>query len=78
MKRASNKNYEQVCHDLGMRPEIQFVEITNRGTITFTVGKPEEIRSLLDAVERAGYIPAKSLVDRARKVGYQSVRALAI
>jgi hypothetical protein len=67
-KKASNKNYEAVCADLGMRAEIKFVEITRAGTITFTCGKPDEIRSLLSATERAGYKPAKSLVDRVKSL----------
>jgi len=47
--------YEDICHDLGIIPSIHFVEITNRGTISFTVGKPEEIRHLINTAEDKGY-----------------------
>lgn len=53
--------YEEVCNLLGMNHEIRFVEITNRGTISFTAGKQHEIRLLLNRVNAAGMVPAKAL-----------------
>lgn len=61
-KIAKRKDYEAICHELGFIPEVHFVEITNRGTITYTVGKPQEVRALLNAVIEHGYKPAKSLL----------------
>jgi hypothetical protein len=66
MKKASKKNYESICRELGFIPDVHFVEITNRGTITFTAGKPQEVKALLQAVRNCGYIPAKSLIKAAR------------
>lgn len=59
---ASRKQYDEVCHDLGFEPECGFVEITTRGTITFTCGHPEDIRALYAACLRRGYKPARSLI----------------
>lgn len=58
-----DKSYEEVCHELGFIPKARFVEVTNRGTITFTCGKPQELRELLWAVKCKGYSPAKRLTD---------------
>lgn len=54
--------YEELCKRLGFIPETEFVELTNAGTVTFTIGKPEEIKALYAAVLREGFKPAKSLV----------------
>lgn len=53
--------YEELCKRLGFIPEVEFVELTNAGTVTFTIGKPEEIKALYAAVLRKGFMPAKSL-----------------
>lgn len=53
--------YEELCKRLGFIPEVEFVELTNAGTITFTVGKPEEIKALYAAVLREGFKPARNL-----------------
>lgn len=42
--------------------DVHFVKITSRGTITFSAGKPQEVRALLNAVVEHGYKPAKSLL----------------
>lgn len=47
--------YEDVCKDLGFLPGVSFVHITKTGTISYTCGKPEEIRALYRAVEEKGY-----------------------
>lgn len=57
------KSYEDICHDLGINPDVHFVKVTNRGTITFTCGKPNEVRDLLSMCMYAGYKPAKSLLE---------------
>lgn len=57
-------SYSEVCHDLDFNPDVHFVKITNHGTITFTAGKSEEIKSLRRACEVKGYKIAKSLLDR--------------
>lgn len=55
--------YDDVCHELGFIPDVHFVEITTRGTITFTCGKPHEIKALYNSVYEHGFCPAKSLRD---------------
>lgn len=57
------KSYEDICHDLKIDPDVHFVKVTNRGTITFTCGKPNEVRDLLSMCMYAGYKPAKSLLE---------------
>lgn len=58
-------SYETICHTLGFVPEVRFVEITNRGTIGFSVGKPNEIKALLSACQKVGYVPSKKLIEAA-------------
>lgn len=53
--------YNDVCKTLGFIPDIGFVEITNRGTIGFSVGKPSEVKDLLSACRREGYVPSGRL-----------------
>ena len=53
--------YEELCKRLGFIPEVEFVELTNAGTIAFTVGKPVEIKALYTAVLREGFKPSKTL-----------------
>ena len=57
--------YDAVCHELGIRPDVRFVEITTRGTIMYTAGKREEIRFLLKAAEKAGFKPSQKLIQAA-------------
>ena len=57
------KSYEDICRDLRINPDSNFVKVTNRGTITFTCGKPDEVRNLLSMCMYAGYKPAKSLLE---------------
>ena len=66
MKKASRKDYDAICHELGFIPSVHFVEITNRGTITYTCGKPQEIRALYKAVIDHGYQPSKNLEEAAK------------
>lgn len=53
MKTDSYK-YIEACNRLRFRPEIHFVKLNSSGSIGFTIGKPEEIRSLGRAVDREG------------------------
>lgn len=53
--------YEDVCKELGFYPDVGFVEITKSGTITFTLGKPHEIRALYRSVIENGFIPANRM-----------------
>lgn len=55
------KSYEWFSHTLGFVPECHFVYITNRGTISFYAGKPDEIRALRNACREAGFKMARSL-----------------
>lgn len=53
--------YDEVCHALGFVPECHFVKLTNRGTVSFTIGKPDEIRALKNACLEAGFKMSKKL-----------------
>lgn len=55
--------YNEICEDLGFIPGIHFVKVTNRGTISFTAGKPNEVKALYRSVVDHGYKPAKNLVE---------------
>lgn len=57
------ESYDEVCNNLGFNPDVHFVEITNRGTITFTCGKPNEIQALRNACKKCGYKASKSLME---------------
>ena len=64
-KEKVEMTYEEICHDLGFISEVHFVRITTAGTISFTLGRPNEIRSLVAACRERGYKPAKRLLDAA-------------
>lgn len=53
--------YDEVCTQLGYRPEVHFVEITTAGTIAVTLGKPHEVLGLAQAITAAGFVQAVSL-----------------
>lgn len=61
--------YLEVCERLGMDPRIRFVRLTRRGTVGFTVGKPDEIRLLLRRCKEAGLKPSRSLQRTAQYYG---------
>lgn len=52
---AIEMTYEDLCRDLGFDPDVRFVEVTRAGSITYTIGKPEEIHALWAAVSERGY-----------------------
>lgn len=56
-----------IAEQLGYDPTVHFVELTNRGTVSFTCGKPEEVRGLLRAVLAANMTPSKALIAAARR-----------
>src|SRR6266566_5034900 len=58
-------NYKAICRQLGMKASIRFVVVRKDG-ITFTGGRPDEIRALLQAVRKAGLKPAPSLLSAVR------------
>ena len=64
-KIAKAKDYEDICHELGFIPDVHFVKITTRGTIDYTLGKPDEVKALYYATIKHDYTPAKHLVDNA-------------
>ena len=47
--------YADLCHDLGFDPDVNFVDVTKAGSITWTLGKPEEIHALYQAIKDKGY-----------------------
>ena len=53
-------SYEDLCHDLGIIPSIKFVAVTSRQTISYTVGKPDEIGYLKSMCRKKGYVMAKA------------------
>lgn len=56
-------SYEEICKELGFIASSNFVKVTTRGTITFRLGKPDEIRALYKSVEDCGFKPAASLIE---------------
>lgn len=54
-------SYDELCHDLGIIPSIKFVAVTSRQTVSFSAGKPDEIRYLARMCKEKGYVPAKAL-----------------
>lgn len=50
-----NMTYEDICRELEFIPDINFVKVTNCGTISFTCGKPDEIKTLRKNVIDNGY-----------------------
>lgn len=53
--------YEEICHQLGFKASIHFVKVTSYGTVSWSIGKPNEILSLRLACEMNGFTPAKKL-----------------
>jgi hypothetical protein len=48
------KDYDAICERLGFSPESKFVVIED-GKISFSVGKPDELRQLFQRADHAGY-----------------------
>ena len=60
-------SYYDVCKDLGYNPEVEFINITSAGTISFYLIKPDEIFPLLSSVKSKGYVPSQKLLDVANR-----------
>lgn len=69
-KIARKSDYAAICHELGFCPESHFVAVTTRGTISYSLGKPDEIRALYAACVRCGYRPSRGLVEVIDAMGY--------
>ena len=63
LRPADNRkeSYEGICNRLGFIPEIHFVKIYNDGSVGWTVGKPDEIAALRDAVKHSKYRMSRGL-----------------
>lgn len=57
--------YEDLCHELGIKPAAGFVQVDEDGRIGFTAGKDWECRALASAVRAHGYVPTPGLADAA-------------
>jgi hypothetical protein len=53
--------YRETCAKLGFDADVKFVEILPDGTISYTCGKPDEIRALLAACKRHGFKASDAL-----------------
>lgn len=58
--------YDGVCYNLGFEAGVNFIKITSAGTISFTCGKPHEIKALYRAVVNNGYVPSAALRNAVR------------
>ena len=62
-------SYAEVCKELGdYIPDIHFVRITTAGTISFWLGKPDEIRALYHEVVENGFKPSGALTATVRRI----------
>ena len=59
---TQQKSYEEICKDLGFIAEVNFVEVTSTGRISYTIGKPDEIKALYHSAQNAGYEPSRALI----------------
>jgi hypothetical protein len=53
--------YDEVCKDLGYLPETKFIKVTPQGRISFTLGKPNEIKGLYHSINEKGYLMSDKL-----------------
>lgn len=67
-KYATNREYNNICKQLGFNPACEFVKITNKGTISFTAGKPCEIKALYQAVINNNFKPSRKLTEICKKL----------
>ena len=66
IRKADPKHYVSICKELGMRADLGFVEITPKGEISFSVGKPDDVRMLLQRARYRGYAIAPQLARAAK------------
>lgn len=62
-KKMISISYEDLCKDLGFIPDVNFIKVTNRGTITFTAGKMLEVKALYRNTVNRGYKPSVKLTN---------------
>lgn len=60
-------DYNTVCEDLGFDPTTKFVVIED-GKISFSIGKPDELRKLFQAVKQSKYEMADKLINMERRL----------
>jgi hypothetical protein len=63
---AKKSDYTQICQELGFRSDAAFVKIEN-GEISFTGGRPEDVKALACRAAEAGYRMSESLAFRAER-----------
>jgi hypothetical protein len=61
-------NYTTVCQRLGFSPEAKFVKVHDDGSISYTCGKPDEIKALYHRCRQRGFRIHKDLTEAARQV----------
>lgn len=57
------RTYEEVCEDLGFIASIEFVKINSSGNISWTCGRPSEIKALYNACSEKNYGMSQRLRD---------------
>lgn len=63
--------YEALCKEFSWYAQTHFVDIDDQGRITFTLGRPEEVRGLYADCLRLGYLYSPKLRRVARgEYGY--------
>lgn len=58
---VSAMDYAEICKELGFVAETNFVRITSKGTVSYTAGKPEEVKALYASAIKNGYKPSRAL-----------------
>lgn len=60
--------YSEICKILGYNPSTHFVKVTSTGRISFTLGRPNEIRDLYASVIENGFVPSRNLLSRIKNL----------
>lgn len=55
--------YAELCERLGFNADTRFVRITTAQTVSFSLGRPNEIRALKSACEKIGCRMSKKLAE---------------
>jgi hypothetical protein len=63
-----NFDYTMICQRLGFSPEAKFVKVHDDGSISYTCGKPDEIKALYHRCRQRGFRIHKDLTEAARLV----------
>lgn len=59
--------YDQICHELQLCPEADYVDVTHAGAITFTCGRLDEAKALADQCRQHGYRVSERLLKTIRR-----------